>query len=732
MLSLIFSVNSATTSSATVKVDERNLIKSDQVTNDPGSDGSTSSELPSNNLCSGSGKELGKRNLTKQDSTHDLSKESNKMDVPKVNIDYIKDVPSSCEKSLDHAEMINQCLTGIEECLVRYPRHYKSLFRLCHYYFRSKRNRNLRKCRQLLLGDYRVMRLNKNIAGLFKSANINSMFNDVWRMPIDEIDRAGSFATHMSRCVHLLIEVLRAQRDHAMLLKLSIFLKRDPEKKDKKYLRDNERADLSKQALVMCLAAMRECVNETRSVDHVIELYRTVKDGIKEIPPKEGSFKTLLSDAYRKLKGLSQTDQSFYESAVELCQNELNLRKVSADAKVKAQVQVVQAQVQAQAQAQAQAQFQFQVQAAQAQAQAQALQMGVNPLATTLPFNPLAPRFAPTGSAPLVGNALASLAAPLFLPQMPVYRGRGRPPKAQQSLHNAMMNMAQFINLANSASNTVDQSKSKVMKQQQKQRRSQQPPAAAPGGVVSSIMKDRPALSITTLPSSSGATTSTAASNSSPGPATGTSSPKPLPPPHPLPPPSGTGQSAWQPRPRHSFPKPMSDPRSMLNSAAPRAKHTPRSVPRPNASTSTGPRAFVQPPSRPFGSQPAPSASLPAPLSNPAALLSRLPGIQVKPKSQSSPPASSHPQAYGSFPEQQSKGSKVKDIARQQLQSLERLQKLQMASSQGSKPAVMFTKVSAPSPQAGQAPGQGSGSGNADGSDSKKKGDPNFDIITLD
>lgn len=725
-------VNSATTSSATVKVDERNLIKSDQVTNDPGSDGSTSSELPSNNLCSGSGKELGKRNLTKQDSTHDLSKESNKMDVPKVNIDYIKDVPSSCEKSLDHAEMINQCLTGIEECLVRYPRHYKSLFRLCHYYFRSKRNRNLRKCRQLLLGDYRVMRLNKNIAGLFKSANINSMFNDVWRMPIDEIDRAGSFATHMSRCVHLLIEVLRAQRDHAMLLKLSIFLKRDPEKKDKKYLRDNERADLSKQALVMCLAAMRECVNETRSVDHVIELYRTVKDGIKEIPPKEGSFKTLLSDAYRKLKGLSQTDQSFYESAVELCQNELNLRKVSADAKVKAQVQVVQAQVQAQAQAQAQAQFQFQVQAAQAQAQAQALQMGVNPLATTLPFNPLAPRFAPTGSAPLVGNALASLAAPLFLPQMPVYRGRGRPPKAQQSLHNAMMNMAQFINLANSASNTVDQSKSKVMKQQQKQRRSQQPPAAAPGGVVSSIMKDRPALSITTLPSSSGATTSTAASNSSPGPATGTSSPKPLPPPHPLPPPSGTGQSAWQPRPRHSFPKPMSDPRSMLNSAAPRAKHTPRSVPRPNASTSTGPRAFVQPPSRPFGSQPAPSASLPAPLSNPAALLSRLPGIQVKPKSQSSPPASSHPQAYGSFPEQQSKGSKVKDIARQQLQSLERLQKLQMASSQGSKPAVMFTKVSAPSPQAGQAPGQGSGSGNADGSDSKKKGDPNFDIITLD
>lgn len=52
-------------------------------------------------------------------------------------------------------------------------------------------------------------------------------------MPIEEIDRAGSFASHMSRCVLLLMELLGAVRDHALLLKLSVFLKRDPEKKDK-------------------------------------------------------------------------------------------------------------------------------------------------------------------------------------------------------------------------------------------------------------------------------------------------------------------------------------------------------------------------------------------------------------------------------------------------------------------------------------------------------------------
>lgn len=67
-------------------------------------------------------------------------------------------------------------------------------------------------------------------------------------------------------------------------------------------MRDNERYDLSKQALVMCFAAMRECANDTRTLDNVIELYRTVKDGVKEVPVKEGIFKSLLCDAYNAFK----------------------------------------------------------------------------------------------------------------------------------------------------------------------------------------------------------------------------------------------------------------------------------------------------------------------------------------------------------------------------------------------------------------------------------------------
>jgi calcineurin-binding protein cabin-1 len=51
----------------------------------------------------------------------------------------------------------------------------------------------------------------------------------VWRIPVSEIDRPGSFASHMSRCVLLLMEVLREVRDHRMLLELCLQLRRTPE-----------------------------------------------------------------------------------------------------------------------------------------------------------------------------------------------------------------------------------------------------------------------------------------------------------------------------------------------------------------------------------------------------------------------------------------------------------------------------------------------------------------------
>lgn len=51
----------------------------------------------------------------------------------------------------------------------------------------------------------------------------------VWRIPSGEIDRAGSFAYHMSCCVHLVVDMLRDLKDFYMLLELSIQLRDMPE-----------------------------------------------------------------------------------------------------------------------------------------------------------------------------------------------------------------------------------------------------------------------------------------------------------------------------------------------------------------------------------------------------------------------------------------------------------------------------------------------------------------------
>ena len=51
----------------------------------------------------------------------------------------------------------------------------------------------------------------------------------IWRIPVDEIDRPGSFAWHMNRSVVLLLKVLAQLRDHGTLLKVSSMLQRTPD-----------------------------------------------------------------------------------------------------------------------------------------------------------------------------------------------------------------------------------------------------------------------------------------------------------------------------------------------------------------------------------------------------------------------------------------------------------------------------------------------------------------------
>lgn len=56
-----------------------------------------------------------------------------------------------------------------------------------------------------------------------------SPLQGIWRIPVDEIDRPGSFASHMNRSIVLLLEVLSQLKDHDTLLKVSFMLQRTPD-----------------------------------------------------------------------------------------------------------------------------------------------------------------------------------------------------------------------------------------------------------------------------------------------------------------------------------------------------------------------------------------------------------------------------------------------------------------------------------------------------------------------
>uniref|UniRef100_A0A8C9ENW1 Calcineurin binding protein 1 n=1 Tax=Pavo cristatus TaxID=9049 RepID=A0A8C9ENW1_PAVCR len=127
--------------------------------------------------------------------------------------------------------LTEQCVASFCLCLSRFPQHYKSLYRLAYLYTYSKTHKNLQWARDVLLGSGVPWQQLKHMPaqGLFCERNKTNFFNGIWRIPVDEIDRPGSFASHMNRSIVLLLNVLSQLKDYNTLLKVSSMLQRTPD-----------------------------------------------------------------------------------------------------------------------------------------------------------------------------------------------------------------------------------------------------------------------------------------------------------------------------------------------------------------------------------------------------------------------------------------------------------------------------------------------------------------------
>uniref|UniRef100_A0A8C2V7F6 Calcineurin-binding protein cabin-1 n=1 Tax=Chinchilla lanigera TaxID=34839 RepID=A0A8C2V7F6_CHILA len=159
--------------------------------------------------------------------------------------------------------LTERCIASFHLCLSRFPQHYKSLYRLAFLYTYSKTHRNLQWARDVLLGSSIPWQQLQHMPaqGLFCERNKTNFFNGIWRIPVDEIDRPGSFAWHMNRSIVLLLKVLAQLRDHSTLLKVSSMLQRTPDQ-GKKYLRDADRQVLAQRAFILTVKVLEDTLSE--------------------------------------------------------------------------------------------------------------------------------------------------------------------------------------------------------------------------------------------------------------------------------------------------------------------------------------------------------------------------------------------------------------------------------------------------------------------------------------
>ncbi|XP_066152387.1 calcineurin-binding protein cabin-1-like isoform X2 [Euwallacea fornicatus] len=245
---------------------------------------------------------------------------------------------SSSDSSNEHmshsetSQLVDKCIHGLEICITRLPQNYKALYRLAHLFFNYKARKDYVKCKQLLLGEYKCKN-GVTVNGLFFERNSKNFFNGIWRIPSTEIDRPGSLAAHMNRCISIMLQVLRNTNDTKTLMELSMQLRKVPDK-DKIYIRDSDRISFSEQAMEMCVQSFRAQMKNIPNMPkpQVIKLlhdvFRVFQRVQKYLASKELVFSGLLTEVYKCYAGDSIADNAnVLELAIKFCQQHRPVEK---------------------------------------------------------------------------------------------------------------------------------------------------------------------------------------------------------------------------------------------------------------------------------------------------------------------------------------------------------------------------------------------------------------------
>lgn len=203
----------------------------------------------------------------------------------------VSDVVDAVACDADFDELTFMCLHGMKRCLVRCDKNFKALYRLGFYYRNIKRPQ---MAHQILLSreisaddEFRNKRPGlpefmsrppdlKGVDSLFKDRKNGNLFANIWRMPIEEIDRPGCFEHWMFKCTWLLINTCADLKDTNMLITIAFQLSRQPETA-KRYLQDRPRILLAQSAIRSIISVILDVIEKATTLDSKRSF---IKDGI--------------------------------------------------------------------------------------------------------------------------------------------------------------------------------------------------------------------------------------------------------------------------------------------------------------------------------------------------------------------------------------------------------------------------------------------------------------------
>lgn len=143
-----------------------------------GSQESTTTTETNNSSSSSSEESSSSEDSSDSDSSNDTDSDSGESDNEKKKKDsnFAQKEENMTEEEV--ATLIAYCLAGLEQCILRFSEHYKSFYRLSHFFFNNKTAKDITKCRNLLLDSYNCQFYRgENFQGLFADRKSTNFFS---------------------------------------------------------------------------------------------------------------------------------------------------------------------------------------------------------------------------------------------------------------------------------------------------------------------------------------------------------------------------------------------------------------------------------------------------------------------------------------------------------------------------------------------------------------------------